>query len=194
MLLAMPSPVGRRSVSRLIAALVLALIVLAVAFAVLALQIIVTLLEFKIVTLGGFLFYNTNVLNTYATASERMERRAEYERRYGRYEGIPQPRLTGTELHVEIHPGQRAASIRGSYRLVNRDAAPMRGRPPDAAHRLRLDRRHRPVRGRRHRARARLQGPCGSACKPLASSPAYTAGDAGDRTFCAGEVGGTVRP
>ena len=52
-----------------------------------------------ILTLGGFIFYNTNVLNEYRTASDSMEQRAEYERRYGRYEGIPQPRLTGTSLH-----------------------------------------------------------------------------------------------
>lgn len=55
-----------------------------------------------ILTLGWFIFYNTNVLNEYATASDWTELRAEYERRYGRYEGIPQPRLTGTSLHVEI--------------------------------------------------------------------------------------------
>ncbi|PLS82909.1 MAG: hypothetical protein CYG59_02705, partial [Chloroflexi bacterium] len=38
-----------------------------------------------ILTLGGFIFYNTNVLNEYFTASDIVERRAEYERRYGRY-------------------------------------------------------------------------------------------------------------
>jgi len=73
-------------------------------------------------TLGGFIFYNTNVLNQYLNASEIVGRRAEYERRYGRYAGIPQPRLTGTNLHVEIHPERRAVEIRGSYRLVNRSA------------------------------------------------------------------------
>ena len=44
-----------------------------------------------ILALGGFIFYNTNVLNEYLTASDMAERRAEYERRYGRYAGIPQP-------------------------------------------------------------------------------------------------------
>ena len=44
-----------------------------------------------IVTLGGFIFYNTNVLNRYRTASEETERRAEYERRYGKYAGVAQP-------------------------------------------------------------------------------------------------------
>ncbi len=78
-----------------------------------------------ILTLGAFIFYNTNVLNEYHTASDRMERRAEYERRYGRYEGIPQPRLTGTNLHVEIYPERREVDIHGTYRLVNNSAVPI---------------------------------------------------------------------
>lgn len=78
-----------------------------------------------ILTLGGFIFYNTNVLNEYITDGELVQRRADYERRYGKYEGIPQPRRTATNLRIEIHPDRRAATIRGSYRLVNRDVAPI---------------------------------------------------------------------
>lgn len=78
-----------------------------------------------ILTLGGFIFYNTNVLNEYVTEDESVERRAEYELRYGRYEGIPQPRREGTNLHIEIYPDRGAATIRGRYRLVNRDAVPI---------------------------------------------------------------------
>jgi ABC-2 type transport system permease protein len=76
-----------------------------------------------IMSAGGFIFYNTNILNEYQTASEMMERRAEYERRYGQYENIPQPRITHTNLQVEIYPERRAADIRGTYRLVNKSAA-----------------------------------------------------------------------
>ena len=78
-----------------------------------------------VLTLGGFVFYNTNVLNEFRTEAESVQRRAEYERRYGHYEGIPQPARTATSLHVEIYPDRRAATIRGTYRLVNRDAVPI---------------------------------------------------------------------
>jgi ABC-type transport system involved in multi-copper enzyme maturation permease subunit len=78
-----------------------------------------------ILTFGGFIFYNTNVLNEYMTADELNGRRAEYERRYGQYEGIPQPVRVHTELRVEIHPHERSATMRGSYRLVNRHATPI---------------------------------------------------------------------
>ena len=75
--------------------------------------------------LGGFVFYNTNVVNEYRTATERMERRADYERKYGRYDGVSQPLLTGSSLRVEIYPARREVEIRGTYRLVNRSAAPI---------------------------------------------------------------------
>jgi ABC-2 type transport system permease protein len=69
---------------------------------------------------GGFVFYNTNVLNPYRTDAQLDARRAEYERRYGKYASLPQPVLAATALHVDFHPKKGAASIRGSYRLENR--------------------------------------------------------------------------
>src|SRR5687767_5805673 len=59
-----------------------------------------------ILTLGGFIFYNTNVLHEYIPADEMVERRAEYERRYGRFEGKPQPSRVATNLRIEIYPDQ----------------------------------------------------------------------------------------
>ena len=74
---------------------------------------------------GGFIFYNTNVLNEYITDDELVDRRAEYERQYGKYEGIPQPERTATRLNIDIYPSRGAATIRGTYRLVNRAAQPI---------------------------------------------------------------------
>jgi hypothetical protein len=70
-------------------------------------------------TLGGYIFYNTNVLNAYHTASDGTAWRAEYERRYGQHKGVPQPQLTGTNLNVEIYPNRREVAIRGTFHLVN---------------------------------------------------------------------------
>lgn len=78
-----------------------------------------------ILTLGGFIFYNTNVLSGYRSSKDVAERGAEYEKRYGRYANTPQPRLTGAQLQIEIHPERRAAEIRGTYQLVNRGAIPI---------------------------------------------------------------------
>ncbi|MGH7575596.1 MAG: hypothetical protein ACREM1_10810, partial [Longimicrobiales bacterium] len=78
-----------------------------------------------VLLVGGFVFYNTNVLNTYRTSRDVAQRRAEYERRYGRYEGAPQPEMTATELHVDIYPDRRAADVRGVHHLVNRTSQPI---------------------------------------------------------------------
>ena len=69
---------------------------------------------------GGFIFYNTNVLNAYRPADAWDARRAEYERRYGGHDGLPQPSLTGTSLRIELYPERGEAGIRGVYQLENR--------------------------------------------------------------------------
>jgi hypothetical protein len=73
------------------------------------------------VSLGSFIFYNTNVLNKYQTSSEIQEQKANYERRYGQYRNTPQPQLTDTKLHVEIYPERQQVEIGAAYTLVNKD-------------------------------------------------------------------------
>ncbi|HEY1115904.1 MAG TPA: M1 family aminopeptidase [Chitinophagaceae bacterium] len=78
-----------------------------------------------VLTLGSFIFYNTNVLNEYQTDSDSHERKAAYERCYGRYRNTPQPQLTATKLYVEIYPDRQQAEIRARYTLVNKDTVPI---------------------------------------------------------------------
>ncbi|HYH10567.1 MAG TPA: M1 family aminopeptidase [Thermoanaerobaculia bacterium] len=78
---------------------------------------------------GGFVFYNTNVLNEFVSDATAVERSVEYERKYKQYAKLAQPLLTGTKLQIELHPAQNSADIRGSYRLENHS-----GRPVDAIH------------------------------------------------------------
>ena len=78
---------------------------------------------FIIVGAGAFIFYNTHVRHDILTTAEREQRRAELERRYGRYASLPQPILAATKLHVELYPQRREATIRGTHRLENRSGA-----------------------------------------------------------------------
>ena len=73
-----------------------------------------------VLALGGFVHYNTSVLNDNPSGAEAGRPRAQYERRYGRFEHAPQPTITAAELRIELHPDEGAAEMRGSYRLVNR--------------------------------------------------------------------------
>jgi ABC-2 type transport system permease protein len=79
-----------------------------------------------ILALGGFIFYNTNVLNAYLPPQKAELPQAEYERRYARYKDLPQPVIAGAELRFEIYPERGAVDMRGSYRLVNQTGVPIR--------------------------------------------------------------------
>lgn len=78
-----------------------------------------------ILLFGGFVFYNTNVLNDYRSPRKRGAPQAGYERRYGKYEGAPQPTITELQARVEIHPQERAADLSGTFRMVNLTGAPI---------------------------------------------------------------------
>jgi len=75
---------------------------------------------------GGFVFYNTNVLNEYLPWDRSGEPQAEYERLYGRYRDLPQPVITAADLRIEIYPEHTRADMSGSYQLINKTAAPIR--------------------------------------------------------------------
>src|SRR5439155_7880371 len=84
--------------------------------------------------LGGFLFYNTDVLNRYTTSVQRRHLRAEYEKRYKKYDGLPQPRITAVQIQVDLIPERASMRARGHYVLRNKTTLPI-----DDVH-LRLDR------------------------------------------------------
>ena len=74
---------------------------------------------------GGFVFYNTKVLNTYQTVEEVKAFKAEYEKRFGHFRDMPQPVLIKSELKVDIYPDQRKLEIAGVYHLINHNSVPV---------------------------------------------------------------------
>jgi ABC-2 type transport system permease protein len=73
---------------------------------------------------GGWIFYNTNVLNRYQAADVALDARADYEKLYRKTLGLPQPSLTSVRADVAIFPEQRSVTIKGHYLLKNKtDAA-----------------------------------------------------------------------
>jgi hypothetical protein len=75
--------------------------------------------------LGGWIYYNTNVLNRYVPGDLAKERRAQYERRYRQYRDLPQPKITDVRADVDIYPHQRKVDVRGHYVLRNKTAQPI---------------------------------------------------------------------
>ena len=78
-----------------------------------------------VLLVGGIVFYNTNVLNTYRTSAEIVAQRADYERLYARFRDAPQPRLKSTDLIVELYPDRAEADVRGVHVLVNQTEVPI---------------------------------------------------------------------
>ncbi|MDB5235117.1 MAG: hypothetical protein JWR44_2110 [Hymenobacter sp.] len=69
---------------------------------------------------GGYIFYNTNVLNRYRTPKQQEKLQVAYEKQYRRLKDVAQPRITAVSLNTEIFPSTRAVRFRGQFTLVNK--------------------------------------------------------------------------
>jgi ABC-2 type transport system permease protein len=69
---------------------------------------------------GGWIFYNTNVLNHFESEKEGRRTQADYEKLYKRFEWAPQPRITAARLNVDVYPATGGLALRGTYTLTNK--------------------------------------------------------------------------
>jgi ABC-2 type transport system permease protein len=76
-------------------------------------------------TAGGYIFYNTNVLNDYTPTPEREARTADYEKTLLAFEKQAQPRIVAVQLSVDIEPNSARATTTGRYTIENRTAQPL---------------------------------------------------------------------
>ncbi len=75
--------------------------------------------------LGGFIFYNTNILNTYRTRKQGENLRVRYEREYSKYRALPQPRITAVSFNADVYPDRRSVRIVGRYEIANKTGQPI---------------------------------------------------------------------
>ena len=69
---------------------------------------------------GGFIYYNTSVLNTYHTDFQQEELQAQYEKKFKKFEFAPQPKITDVQLSVDIFPQERGLHTTGTFVLRNK--------------------------------------------------------------------------
>ncbi|MGA2903790.1 MAG: M1 family aminopeptidase [Candidatus Korobacteraceae bacterium] len=72
---------------------------------------------------GGYIFYNTHILNPYRTTFKIDEARAQYEKKYRQYWSLPQPRITDVTMQMDIYPEKRSVSAHGTMWLENKTAS-----------------------------------------------------------------------
>jgi hypothetical protein len=75
---------------------------------------------------GAYIYRNTNVLNEYRTTDQLDQLRADYEKKYLKFEKLPQPSVVDVKLRVELFPAETRAEIAGDYVLRNDTAQPIR--------------------------------------------------------------------
>jgi len=74
---------------------------------------------------GGWIYYNTNILNEYVSGPDARAQQAEYERLYLHLEDEPQPTVTETSYNVDIYPSERRYTANGHYMIENKTDAPI---------------------------------------------------------------------
>jgi len=71
------------------------------------------------ILLGGYIFYNTNILNKHWTNSEKTAFRVNYEKTLKKFEYLPQPKIVAVNLNLELYPKSRDYIAEGFYILKN---------------------------------------------------------------------------
>ncbi|QTC91537.1 ABC transporter permease/M1 family aminopeptidase [Brevundimonas goettingensis] len=77
------------------------------------------------VGLGGFIFVNTNVWNTYRNSDAEEKLSANYEKTLLRFETTPQPTIVDVKLDLDLRPHAPRLETHGSYVIQNNTGAPL---------------------------------------------------------------------
>ncbi|HSE12987.1 MAG TPA: hypothetical protein VLB69_10165, partial [Rudaea sp.] len=77
------------------------------------------------VAIGGWIYYNTNVINRYVPGDVAKRRQADYETLYRKYKDLPQPKITDVRVDVDMFPHERRVEVRGHYALANKTGQPI---------------------------------------------------------------------
>ena len=74
---------------------------------------------------GSYIFYNTNILNTFFSRSEQEAFRVAYEQNLKGYEYQTQAKIVAVNLKLDLYPKDRNYILEGHYILKNRSEVPI---------------------------------------------------------------------
>lgn len=77
------------------------------------------------VAVGGFLYWNTNIRNDFLSPDQQLDLQARYEREFGKYRNLPQPKVLASSVEVDLHPETQSMRVHGIYRVGNPHAEPI---------------------------------------------------------------------
>ncbi|GAA4800212.1 M1 family aminopeptidase [Litoribaculum gwangyangense] len=67
-----------------------------------------------------FVYYNTQVLNTYRTSDEQEVFLSNFEKKYKKYEKVKLPKVTGAKYFIDIFPYKRDVLVKAKVKLTNK--------------------------------------------------------------------------
>jgi ABC-type transport system involved in multi-copper enzyme maturation permease subunit len=76
-------------------------------------------------TCGGWLYYNTKVLNTYISAKERDQQQADYEKKYKKDAALPLPFTTALNYTIDLFPAKRSLHVHVEWWVKNVHPSPI---------------------------------------------------------------------
>lgn len=77
-------------------------------------------LALAVLGVGGFIFYNTNIVNTYQSAKKQERAQVAYEKKYKKYQGRVQPRIVDVKYTIEVYPEARNLIVNGDWVVKNK--------------------------------------------------------------------------
>jgi ABC-2 type transport system permease protein len=72
---------------------------------------------------AGFVYYNTQVLNTYESSDDQEKIQVDYEKKFKKYENIAQPRFTAFNYNIDIYPEDRTLTAKVEAWAKNKSTA-----------------------------------------------------------------------
>ncbi len=88
-----------------------------------SLSVIIPFIAF--ITLGGFIFYRTNVTQPYLSQKKQEQTRIDYEKKYKSFGNKPHPKISDVELKVDLFPSEKNILVSGSYVMINSNSLPV---------------------------------------------------------------------
>jgi ABC-2 type transport system permease protein len=84
-----------------------------------------TVLLILFLTCGGWMYYNTKVVNTYISSKERELRQVDYEKKYKKDESLLLPFTTALNYTIDLFPDQRSMHVNIQWWVKNIHTAPI---------------------------------------------------------------------
>ena len=88
-------------------------------------KIVLRILMLLFISVGGYIYYNVNIVNKYLTSDNEYDFNENYEKNYKKYDELEVPQLISVNTKVDIYPEQNKYTVSANNIIVNKSASPM---------------------------------------------------------------------